>query len=158
MLILIGCDEPTEIEPADVAARGTFIFNDVLTTDITDPYSFARRCAEQSSIEIWLRTQSGHEMLITMGAIASEELVTQSWDLVEFDFTYTDDPMNPSEWYAADSGWLEIESFGQEGERVVGLIDLQGVMMDAESGEVLMDGYHIRGNFDIPHIDSSCTE
>ena len=111
------------IEPVDESARGEFIMGGVITTDIVDPYSYASRCPQDNQIAITLRTAANEQMI------------------------------NPGDWLVANEGWLEIDSFGQPGGRVVGLVDIWGDLTSPD-GELLWEEYHIRGSFDVPRTDT----
>ena len=150
--MLAGCEEP--IEPVDESARGEFIMGGVITTDIVDPYSYASRCPQDNQIAITLRTAANEQMIITMSLVAPDAITEQTWfEDSGFDFAYVDDPINPGDWLVANEGWLEIDSFGQPGGRVVGLVDIWGDLTSPD-GELLWEEYHIRGSFDVPRTDT----
>ena len=148
--LLVGCEEPVVAE--DESARGEFIMNGVIRTEITDPYSYAGRCT--GYIEVILRTQANEQMTITMDLLAPEALITETWELgTSFDFAYIDDPMSPGDWLASYDGWLRFDAFQAVGGRVIGEVDIWGEMNTAE-GEILEPEYHIYGTFNVPRTDS----
>lgn len=148
-LLLAGCGESVVVE--DESARGEFIMGGVIRTEITDPYSTARRCADH--IAITLRTQANEQMTITMDLVAPAALAGETWTLGEaFDFDYVDDPVNPGDWLVGEEGWLKLDAFQEVGERVIGVVDVWGEMTSAE-GEVIEPEYHIYGSFNVPRTD-----
>lgn len=149
-LLLLGCEEPVQV---DDSARGDFIIGGVISTEVVDPYSYARRCPASGIVEIVLRTAANEEMIISLPPLEPDALTAQTWFADSgFDFSYVADPISPGDWLEANEGKLELDLFEVPGGRVSGLVDIWGDLTSSE-GDLIEAEYHIRGSFDVPRTD-----